>query len=322
MQAWPSLSRRFSTQPLFMARLAPLLGRKSSRWWQQLERRSTSLPQKGQVGMSKIENLELSWEMLGPEVGPIEAVVTPRGQLSREAARPLAAALALHGKRVLLWDRRSTGNSSAWAPLDAESIPEQEVQDLARLLDILQAQSAERSPICLIGLSSGARLSAMFAARHPLSVSRLILLPTGDFYSVATLLAQAYYSDCADAAETGGMEAVAEAHGSHFQMLAKGSVRARDELLAADLMEFVSAMRQSQAFLERFQGEHLLGLHSFEVATLQVPVLVLHHGFEDDRLHALEDATALAEQLPDGHLVVEPDLAQFKKAAADFMHAV
>ena len=264
--------------------------------------------------------LRLSWEVLGhaPDgeaaLGPLDAVVTPRGQLSRDAARPLASVLSKRKQqRVLLWDRRCTGQSSAWASVP-ESLPEQEVEDLANLLDNL----SQTKPLCLVGLSSGARLSALFAARYPHRVSSLVLLPTGDFHGASSLLSKAYYADCADVAEAGGMEAVVEAAGSHFQILAKGSERAREELLAAKKEEFVLAMRRSQTFLERFKGEHLLGLHSSEFAQLQVPVLVLHHGHKDDRLHALEDAIALSEQLPNGRLLVEPDLSLFLEAAVDF----
>ena len=303
-----------------MARLAPLMGKASSRWWQRLERNSAAVL-RGQVGSSQIPSagdLHLSWEVLGPEGGPIQTVVTPRGQLARDAARPLASAIAERGKRVLVWDRRCTGESSAWAPLEEESLPEQEVQDLVGLLDKLTDPTSPISPVCLVGLSSGARLSALFAARHPERVSGLILLPTGDFYGAASVLGRAYYGDCADTVEAGGMEAVAEAEGSPFRILANNSSRARDELLSADPKVFVSTMRRSQAFMDRFEGCSILGLHSAEVARLQVPALILHHGLEDDHLHALEDATALAKQLPGGRLVLESDATKFKEAAANF----
>lgn len=323
------MQRRCFSTKLFMARLGPLLGKTSSRWWQRLERNSVSASRGAQVGASEIPSfaLRLEWEVLGPgpEVGPIQAVVTPRGQLSRDAARPLASAIADRGKRVLLWDRRCTGDSSAWASWE-ESLPEQEVQDLACLLDSLAQQEktsgSARAPVSLVGLSSGARLSALFAARHPQRVLSLVLLPTGDFCGAASILGRAYYGDCADTAEAGGMEALVEAEGSHFHALAKTSSRARDELLGADPKDFIFAMRRSQAFVEGFKGSNLLGLHSPELARLHRPALILHHGLEDDRLHALEDAIALSEQLPSGRLLVEPDAWKFKEAVADFLHQV
>ena len=41
-----------------------------------------------------------------------------------------------------------------------------------------------------LGLSSGARLSAMFASRYPKRVSKLAVLPTGDAAGASGLLAQ------------------------------------------------------------------------------------------------------------------------------------
>ncbi|CAE7780132.1 ppsA [Symbiodinium sp. CCMP2456] len=318
MRAW--MQRRCFSTKLFMTRLGPLLGKTSSRWWQRLERNSVTAS-RGQYGASEISSfaLRLEWEVLGPEVGPIQTVVTPRGQLSRDAARPLASAIAERGKRVLLWDRRCTGSSSAWASWE-ESLPEQEVQDLACLLDSLAQREKTSTPVSLVGLSSGARLSALFAARHPQRVLSLVLLPTGDFYGAASILGRAYYGDCADTAEAGGMEALVAAEGSHFQALAKNSSRARDELLGADPKDFILAMRRSQAFLDGFKGSNLLGLQASELAGLQRPALVLHHGLEDDRLHALEDAIALSEQLSSGRLLVEPDAGKCKEAVADFVN--
>ena len=38
---------------------------------------------------------------------------------------------------------------------------------------------------------------------------------------------------------------------------------------------------------------------------LQVPTLIFHHGLADDRLHALEDAQSVAQDMPQGQLLVE-----------------
>jgi hypothetical protein len=37
----------------------------------------------------------------------------------------------------------------------------------------------------------------------------------------------------------------------------------------------------------------------------QVPALIFHHGLADDRLHALEDAQSVAQDIPEGQLLVE-----------------
>lgn len=61
-----SLCRAFSsTTPRFGARLAPLLGRKSSRWWQRLERNGGDGAEGCKAGVAHLKTLQLSWEIHG-----------------------------------------------------------------------------------------------------------------------------------------------------------------------------------------------------------------------------------------------------------------
>lgn len=61
-----SLCRAFSsTTPRFGARLAPLLGRKSSRWWQRLERNGGDGGEGCKAGVAHLKTLQLSWEIHG-----------------------------------------------------------------------------------------------------------------------------------------------------------------------------------------------------------------------------------------------------------------
>jgi hypothetical protein len=43
----------------------------------------------------------------------------------------------------------------------------------------------------------------------------------------------------------------------------------------------------------------------FQSLAPQVPALIFHHGLADDRLHALEDAQSVAQDIPEGQLLVE-----------------
>jgi DNA-binding SARP family transcriptional activator/class 3 adenylate cyclase len=63
--------------------------------------------------------------------------------------------------RVLLWDKRGTGLSDRFAPGDLPSL-EERVDDLLAVID---AAGFERP--ALFGLSEGAQLASLFAARHP-----------------------------------------------------------------------------------------------------------------------------------------------------------
>eukprot|EP00434_Breviolum_minutum_P012709 symbB.v1.2.011202.t1/scaffold718.1/size169569/8 len=127
--------------------------------------------------------------------------------------------------------------------------------------------------ISLLGLSSGARLSAMFAAQYPKRVSKLLMLPTGDAYGAAGLLAQAYYGDCWELAKQGGMQAIVTTP----------------------------------------------GLRVLPGAAPEVPTLIFHHGFTDDRLHALEDAETISQEMPQAQLLVESE-TQLQASFEDFEH--
>mmetsp|Transcript_76482 Transcript_76482/g.168970 ORF Transcript_76482/g.168970 Transcript_76482/m.168970 type:complete len:318 (+) Transcript_76482:2-955(+) len=310
-----SLCRAFSsTTPRFGARLAPLLGRKSSRWWQRLERNGGDGGEGCKAGVAHLKTLQLSWEIHGE--GTPTVVITPRGQLDLSAARALASALVdLAGISVLIWDRRGSGGSSVWAPLTEPSMPEEEVQDLKLLLD--WAEFGE--PISLLGLSSGARLSAMFASRYPKRVSKLAVLPTGDAAGASGLLAQAYYGDCWELAQKGGMEAIVNTPGSQFQAQAAGCEEKRAALLSVDSKYFMNAMMNSQVFLEGFTGEAFLGLFPEALRQLEVPALIFHHGLADDRLHALEDAQSVAQDIPEGQLLVEVEIPALHAQLAAFL---
>ena len=265
------------------------------------------------TGVAKAKEVELRWELLGDKP---EVVITPRGQLDLTAARALASTLAKEKISALIWDRRSTGTSSIWAPLTEASLPEQEVEDLKILLDVVKPPK----PIVLLGFSSGARLSALFAAKYPSRLSGLAILPTGDAGGAAALLAQAYYGDCREVAEEGGMASIVATPGSSFYALAKDEHK-RKKLLAVDVKDFVNVMLNSQLFIESFTGEALLGLFPEELRHLRLPSLVLHHGLLDDRLHALEDAEAVAAQLG-ASLFIQEDLVAMHRAIVDFIRSV
>ncbi|CAK9026221.1 Phthiocerol synthesis polyketide synthase type I PpsA [Durusdinium trenchii] len=284
-----AVGRAFASER-FTQRLGQLLGPESNRWWRRLEGKKT-LP--GLSATAKAKDLELRFERLGNvNAGCVpEVVITPRGQLDLSAARALAFALAKEHISVLIWDRRGSGASSVWAPLTEASLPEQEVEDLKVLLDFVQTDR-----VVLVGLSSGARLSALFAAKYPSRVAGLAVLPTGDAAGAASVLAQAYYGDCREVAEQGGMEAIVATPGSQFHALAQREMQRR-ALLSVDVKEFVDVMLNSQVFIEGFIGEAFLGLYPEDLRQLQIPALVFHHGFKDDRLHVLEDAEEVARHL-------------------------
>lgn len=292
------------------------MGLPSLRWWERFQGQAAEPLVRCQGRWAQVAaDLALAFEVVGPGAGPPAAVVTPGGQLPREAARPLAQVLAqTAGLRVLLWDRRGTGLSSGWARVPAATLPEQEMEDLAALLDHLGVSA----PVVLAGLSSGGRLSALFAAAHPARVASLILLPTGDAGGATELLAKAYYGDCAELVEAGGLEALVACRGNAYSELAAACPKARDELLSSDVADFISVMRRSETFLRSFTGEPLAGLRAQQLCQLGASSFIIHHGMLDDRIHTLEDARAVADLLPSAQLLVSDDASVLMAGLAGF----
>ncbi len=87
--------------------------------------------------------------------------------------------------RVLLYDARCQGYSEQGAkPLSLET----HVADLRALLDHLEVSQPR-----LVGLSHGARVALMFAAKYPVRVERLVLASTGaDFSRRARLIVHSW----------------------------------------------------------------------------------------------------------------------------------
>ena len=54
-------------------------------------------------------------------------------------------------------------------------------------------------------------------------------------------------------------------------------------------------------------------------AAPEVPTLIFHHGFIDDRLHALEDAETISQEMPQAQLLVESE-TQLQASLEDFEH--
>ena len=93
---------------------------------------------------------------------------------THENWRPQVAPLVAAGARVILWDYRGHGLSSAPTDPDAYSM-EQVVDDLGRVLD----WAAPGQTAVLGGLSFGGLASLHFTLRHPERVRGLLLVDSG-----------------------------------------------------------------------------------------------------------------------------------------------
>jgi pimeloyl-ACP methyl ester carboxylesterase len=268
--------------------------------------------------MPKIEvnGVTLAYELFGQ--GP-PVVWTPAGWFPRIEPSYLLAGRLSANYRVLLWDRRNTGESDVGIE-DAPSDMHLMADDLHHLLVAL-----DMSPAYLIGRCSGHTLSLLVAHRYPADVKALILNNTSSHDpALGKPILDAYFFKPAAAAEESGMEAVialateawvrvvsGTSQPGSWNVLLKGWAETvlmnpgnRDRLLAMDPKAFAAIMRRWGNWYMAGPG-HSHGLPYEIIRTIEHPALVLH-GF--DPLHPRQAAEALYQQLPNAEWVEYTDL--------------
>jgi pimeloyl-ACP methyl ester carboxylesterase len=224
----------------------------------------------------EISGVRIEYDLLGPE-GAHCVAVTPGGRMSMEAGgvRQLGEALALLGKRVLLWDRPNCGLSD----LHFEGSNESAMQ--GRFLTQL-IRALELGPTALAGGSAGSRCSLLAAVQDPETVSHLVQWWISGGTLSLMMLGQAYDCEPAVAASMGGMAAV-EKLTTFTEQLTRNS-RARAQLLAQDPAKFVETMeRWAEAFIPQ-QDSPVPGMSAADWAGLKMPVLIFR-GSEQDIYH-------------------------------------
>lgn len=214
---------------------------------------------------ANVDGVNIVYEIVGTS-GPVVAMM-PGARRGYAEMKPLAEKVAAGGFRVFLHDRRNTGGSDM--VLDdsdtEEGIWADELHALLKQLDLL--------PAYVSGSSSGARTALNFALRHPEALRGLLLMRVtgGDF--AAKRLPQNYYRAFIEAAEKGGMEAVAET--DRFKEYFSTNPSVREQLLGMDPKDFIA---QQTALLERFlAGAELpvMGMTEEDLGSIEVPVLVV-----------------------------------------------
>jgi pimeloyl-ACP methyl ester carboxylesterase len=112
------------------------------------------------MGIVEINGLSIAYETVGDPGTPW--IVTPGGRFSKDyrRVRELAAALAGHGNRVVIWDRPNTGVSDVcFSEVDESTMHADGFAGLVAHLDL--------APAVIAGGSGGARVSLLTAAHHP-----------------------------------------------------------------------------------------------------------------------------------------------------------
>jgi len=215
--------------------------------------------------------VKLVYEVMG-DSGPWVAI-TPGGRRGLAWDRPLGLLVAEAGFRVLMYDRRNTGASEIGFPGQSES--HEQAEDLLALLKALGT-----GPAYIAGCSSGSRLSLLLALHHPEAVRALILWRVTGGAFAAKRLAFNYYEQFIEAAEQGGLEAVAGTE--HFAAMIAANPHNRKILDAMGVDSFLEAMRRWRAGFLAGSTHPVAGLSPAEMRSITLPAVIVPG---NDRTH-------------------------------------
>ena len=240
-----------------------------------------------------VNGLEIEYEVIG-KGDPV--VITPGGRFSKETpgVRELAEALAQGGRQVLIWDRPNCGGS--YVSFDGENESAMNADTLAGLLRALGM-----APALLVGGSAGSRVSLLTAARHPKVVSNLFILwISGGPIGLASL-AVTYCQTLANAANRGGMEAVAAL--PEWAELIRRTPANRERILSQNPAQFIETMQRWAAHFFPLPGSPVPGMTVKSFGSIRVPTIVLRSGMSDlshtrkasEEVHALIRGATIAE---------------------------
>ncbi len=239
--------------------------------------------------VAEINGANIHYEVIGND-GPWVAL-SPGGRRGGEGARGLATRMAGAGYRVVIHDRRNCGASDLM--LDGE-LSEYEIwaDDLAGLLAQLGAGKA-----VIGGASSGCRLSALAALRHPELVSALLLWRVTAGKLACDGLAETYYGEYITAAQKGGMKAVCETE--HFSERILDNPANGEKLMAMDPEKFIAIMSHWRSFFLEGADLPIIGATEEDLRSIQVPCCVVPG---NDQRHTKATGHNLHSLLPNSEL--------------------
>ena len=204
----------------------------------------------------------------------------------------MAALLSPHC-RVIIHDRRNCGRSDVviGGDLSEQHLWAEEMAGLLQQIDAVPAYAA--------GGSAGSRTSMTLAVRHPEVVKGLFIWEVSGGPRSAELMAPGYYGQYIEAAQNGGMAAVAETE--FFAQRIKDNPANQARLLSMDVNEFLSVMRRWQASFSR--PNPVGDLTEEEIKTIQCP-LFMFAGNTPDEVHHVSAAENAHRLVP--HSEIRP----------------
>ncbi len=230
-----------------------------------------------------VNGCTLHYEVMGSGQ-PI--VFNPGGRASRALVRPVAERLASQ-YQVVIYDRRNCGASDI---VIAGEASEQEIwaDDFAQLIRQLGL-----APAYVGGWSAGCRISLLLAIRNPKLVKGLLLGWVTGGSVAAEQLAYQYYGEFIEAAERGGMAAVAETQ-FFTERIAENPAN-RERLLSMDVQGFIKVMSRWRTFFTQASGQPVIGATEEQLASIRVPTVIVSG---NDEMHTLSAAQNLHRLLP------------------------
>ncbi len=236
-----------------------------------------------------IRGVHINYEIIG-DGGPLVAL-TPGSRRPYGELVDLSKAVAAHGYRVLLHDRRNCGRSDVVFG-GSESEYALWADDLHALANYLGEEKLYAG-----GSSSGARLAILFAIRHPGALSGLLLWRVTGGWHAVDRLSRNYYGQYIELAKEGGMEAVAESE--HFAELIAARPSNRDYILGMDVDAFIEAMETWREAFLKSASLPIVGATEEQLNAIGCPVCLIAG---NDVVHTPETARKAASLLPDSEL--------------------
>jgi pimeloyl-ACP methyl ester carboxylesterase len=247
--------------------------------------------------IAHVRGVNLIYQIIGTK-GPWVAL-SPGGRRDMNSVEPLARVIAEQGYRVLIHDRRNCGLSDICIDGD-DSEYEIWADDLYELL-----RQKDALPAFIGGSSSGCRLSILFALRHPEAVKGLMLWRVTGGRFACERLANNYYTQYIEAAQKGGMRAVAELE--HFKERCQANPSNLGYLVRLDPQRFIEVMTRWRKSFTESVDLPIIGASEVDLKSIKVPTVVIPG---NDRTHGTETGRLAAKLIPKSelHIIWEKDL--------------
>jgi pimeloyl-ACP methyl ester carboxylesterase len=267
-------------------------------------------PPHSPVAIVTLNGAQLAYQQFGGDESPVVILVSGNASSMDwwdEGFCELLAAgnIATGPRRVIRYDLRDTGQSETVAPGAARYTGEDLINDLAALIEYLQA-----SPAHVVGLSMGGALVQQLALVRPEVLASITLMSTTPIGDVTTALpppsdplAASWVKpppqvDWADPDSVGAAAVDSE-------QLYSGSIP-----IDASRIRGISAIARSRTTSPLSANNHLSLSDGPELRTdissISIPTLVIHGS--DDPLFPLPHGEMLAQLIPAARLVVVPGL--------------